>query len=484
MKDGGTYMEQIMPNGTTKSLARYVANVTYEDIPAEHYEALKKNIVDITGAIIAGHNADGIGQLFGLVEDWGGKEEASILHYGRKCPAHWAAFLNSAMGRGVDCEDNEENGAHPTASMWPTVLACADKVGSISGKDMIFAYAIGRDIGQRLNFSNLDYHGFEPVNTAGVFATTAIACKIFGLNEDQIVSAFGHALNFAGGSFQSNIDGALGVRVNQGMASLSGILAAEFAAAGVTGPHNVFEGVYNYFHLFANDRAVPSVLLGDLGKKFFGQCVNFKRWPSCAQTAPSTDIALDLVSEGVDYHDIDHVDIRLSPTGYNLVGGEFSLGKSPSVDAQYNVRYCFSNVMVRKHPKLEQYSNAEKASDPEVLGLVKKINVSPEPDFNVMPVDVADDDPLAGVLRTRGHYYRAEIDVHMKDGSTISRAADYWRGHSKKPLALEDLIEKYWDNVEYGSGIVSKGVAEEVLDKILHIEDVQSSTDYIALLRG
>ena len=140
--------------------------------------------------------------------------------------------------------------------------------------------------------------------------------------------------------------------------------------------------------------------------------------------------------------------------------------------------------MVRKHPKLEQYSNAEKASDSEVLGLIKKINVSPDPGFNAMPVDVADDDPLAGVLRTRGHYYRAEIDVHMKDGSTISKAADYWKGHSRKPLALEDLIEKYWDNVEYGSGIVSKEVAKEVLDKILHIEDVQSSTDYIALLRG
>lgn len=474
-------MKQDIPADATRRLAHYIATVKYEDIPQEHYDALKKNIVDITGALIAGHDADGVEQILGLIGEWGGKKESRILFRGDRCVSHWAAFVNSAMGRGVDCEDNEENGAHPTASMWPTVMACADKVGGASGKDMLLAYAVGRDIGARVNFSNLDYHGFEPVNTAGVFATTAIACKLFKLDEEQTVNALGHALNFAGGSFQSNVDGVLGVRVNQGIASFNGILAAELAKAGVTGPYNAFEGVYGYYHLFANDQAAPSVLLGDLGKKFLGRCVNFKRWPSCAQTAPSTDIALEFVAEGIDYRDIDRVEIRLSPSGFNLVGKPFKLGSTPSVETQYNVRYCFANVMVRKHPKLEQYTSAENASDPRVAKLLEKINVSPDPSFNTMPVEVEDDDPTAYIVRTRGRYYRAEIDLYLNDGRMLSKHSDYWKGHSRNPLAMEDLIEKYWDNVAFGSGIISDENAKRELDLILHLEGVASSDELISL---
>lgn len=475
-------MQQQIPMDTTRRLAHYIANVQYDDIPPEHYEALKKNIVDITGALVSGYNADGIEQIFGLIEEWGGKEESRIIFRNKSCVGHWAAFINSAMGRGVDCEDNEENGAHPTASMWPTVLACADKLGGISGKEMLLGYALGRDIGARVNFSNLDYHGFEPVNTAGVFATTAIACRLFGLTEEQTVSALGHAMNFAGGSFQSNIDGVLGVRVNQGMASFSGMLAAELAQAGVTGPYNAFEGVYGYYHLFANDQVAPNVLLDGLGEKFLGQCVNFKHWPSCAQTAAATDIALEYVSEGIEPDDVDHVDIRLSPSGFNLVGKPFKLGKTPSVETQYSVRYCFSNVLTRKVPKLEQYTSAEGASDPRVIGFLDKISVSPDPSFNEMPVEVADDDPTAHIVRTRGRYYRCEIDLYTKDGTKHPKVVDYWKGHSRNPLSMDDIIEKYWDNIAYGAGILSKQAAAEELEMILHLETLDTSDKLIALL--
>ncbi len=470
-------MQQEIPLDTTRRLARYIANVQYEDIPPEHYEALKKNIVDITGAIIAGHNADGIEQMLGLIDGWGGKEEARILFRGKRCVSHWAAFINSAMGRGVDCEDNEENGAHPSASMWPTVLACADKLGGISGKDMLLGYALGRDIGARVNFSNLDYHGFEPVNTAGVFATTAIACRLFGLTEDQTISALGHAMNFAGGSFQSNIDGVLGVRVNQGMASFNGILAAELAQAAVTGPYNAFEGVYGYFHLFANDKVLPEILLDGLGTKFLGERINFKRWPSCGQTSAATDLALQLVDEGLDYNDIESIHVRQSPSGYNLAGKDFEAGPNISVSTQFCAAYCIANALVRKHPTLDQFNDRETALHPEVVRLCKRITTAPDPSFLEMEVEVDPSDPLGPVLKNRGKYLRVEFDITLKDGTAYTKALDFWKGYSQNPLSLDEIIEKYRDSVKFVPGAISAENSEKLLNDILHLEDIGNLDD-------
>lgn len=470
------------PEGTTRKIAHYIVNARYEDIPEEHYEILKKSILDVHGASIAGWNADGVDKLVEVVKRWGGAPEASILFRDVKCPAPNAAFINAVMARALDYEDNEENGSHPTASIWPTVLACSELAGGVSGKDMLLAFAVGRDVEARINLSNLDYHGFDPVTTTVVFGATAAAGKILKLDEDQMCNALGFALNEAGGTFQSNIDGTLSVRINQGIAARNGVICAVLAQAGLSGVKNVFEGVYGYYHLFANDKAMINILLDDLGTKFLGYRINFKRWPSCAQTAASTDLALEYVADGVEPNEIDHIDVRLSPSGFNLVGKPFAIGTNPAVDTQFNVRYCIANSLVRKRPSFEQFNDIEHVKNPDVLELIKRIDVAAEPSFITMPLEVDESDPLADVLKNRGHYLRAEIDIYMADGRKLSKAADYWKGYSQNPLSLDELIEKYHDSIAYGEGAVSEDAAKKILDISLSIEDLSSSNDLIELL--
>jgi 2-methylcitrate dehydratase PrpD len=56
---------------------------------------------------------------------------------------------------------------------------------------------------------------------------------------------------------QSNIDGSLAVRMIQGFTSQNGIMAAQLARIGMTGPRNFLDGIYGYFHLYAKDRCLP-----------------------------------------------------------------------------------------------------------------------------------------------------------------------------------------------------------------------------------
>jgi hypothetical protein len=61
------------------------------------------------------------------------------------------------------------------------------------------------------------------------------------------------AFNSCGGSFQSHIDGSLGVRFLQGRVAQSGVISARLALKGVTGPRYFLDGVYGYFHLYGKD---------------------------------------------------------------------------------------------------------------------------------------------------------------------------------------------------------------------------------------
>jgi 2-methylcitrate dehydratase PrpD len=80
------------------------------------------------------------------------------------------------------------------------------------------------------------YDGFDPTGVSVVFASTAAAARILGLSPQQTLNALGLALNRCGGSFQSNVDATLAVRVIQGWVAQTGLECAQMALAGITGP--------------------------------------------------------------------------------------------------------------------------------------------------------------------------------------------------------------------------------------------------------
>ena len=88
----------------------------------------------------------------------------------------------------------------------------------------------------RLNLKEPDYDGFDPTGVCVVFAATAAAARILGLDETRTLNALALAFNRCGGSFQSNIDGSLAVRVIEGWVAETGVTCALLAARGVAAP--------------------------------------------------------------------------------------------------------------------------------------------------------------------------------------------------------------------------------------------------------
>jgi 2-methylcitrate dehydratase PrpD len=136
---------------------------------------------------------------------------------------------------------------HLGSSAVPTALAVAEMVGGCSGKEFLSALVAGMELAARLNLSDSQYKGFDPTGVCGVFATAAGAGKVMRLSPEQQLDALGLVFNRSAGSFQSNIDGSLAVRIIQGFVSQNGIICAQLARQGITGPSNFLEGVYGYF---------------------------------------------------------------------------------------------------------------------------------------------------------------------------------------------------------------------------------------------
>ncbi|MDY6861712.1 MAG: MmgE/PrpD family protein [Thermodesulfobacteriota bacterium] len=449
-----------------KTLITNVVDSGFNDLPHDVITITKMGILDAIGALIAGANAQGCKEIVDIVKEWGGKEESTVMIYGGKIPAHNAALANAVMARALEIDDAIDKGMHMSSSLVPVGFAIGEKAGGISGKDFLTAIALGTDIAARISKATLDYHGFDPTLACGIFGTTACASKLLGLDKVKMENAMGLAFNESSGSFQSNIDGTLSVRLNQGLAACEGIMSAIFADRGITGVKNVLNGPFGYFHLFSNDQKNLHYLEEDLGKKFYGIYTIFKRWPSCGGTLPAVDATLELKEQyNITPDDIEHITVRISEFCYSVCK-DFKPEENPAVDAQFSHRYVIANVLLRGRPKIEHFTD-EYIKDKEIRKLIDKIE--PEEDITR--------DCNTRLLET-------DVEMKLKDGRLLTKKLNVMKGHPENPVTEDEIVAKFRDTLYFAK---SKGIGwnkdpEKIIDAVKNIEDIDDIREIVSLL--
>jgi len=449
---------------TEQRFAEYVCHTTFNDVPSIDRKVVKNQVRALLGATIAGGSAEGCETIAELAKDLGGKEEASILIHGGKVPAQQAAFVNGVMGRALDFCDALAPGAHIGSATIPAALAAAELAGGCSGAEFMTAIAVGTEVGVRLNLGESEYGGFDPTGVCVVFAATAAAAKILHLSERETLNALALAFNKSGASFQSNVDGALAVRVIEGWVAETGITCTRLAGHGITGPANFLEGVYGYFHLFGRDRVSGEKVTSGLGTTYNLEKLMFKKYPSCGLTQGSTEVMLNMMGEedfGAD--DVEHVYITVPPYTYNLVGHPFQVGSNPKVNAQFSIRYCVANALVRKGSKLAHFEEAA-IRNPEVLKLAEKVEVIS---------DIA--------MELRGHT-PLDMQVVTKDGKEYIRKMDIAPGFPGNPLTDEEHRQRFQNCIEFAVKPHPKDKVEGIIKALEHLEMISDIRSLIPLL--
>ena len=279
----------------TATLAAYVANLKYEDIPENVLERAKALTLDFLGsAVRARSEAESTPSLLGMLATLGldGKGEATVCGDARTYTPAIAALLNGALGHSLDFDDTHaDSSLHPSAPVVPAAFAVGEIMGS-SGRDVLTAIVAGYEVccrlGNALDPTSHYAKGFHPTATAGTYGAAAAAAKLYKLSAEQIAAAFGVSGSQAAGSLQFLVNGAWNKRYQVGAAAMNGVVAASLAREGFIGATESVEGKHGLLVGYS-DNAHPDKAVADLGRVYETMKIGVKPYQAAATpTPPST----------------------------------------------------------------------------------------------------------------------------------------------------------------------------------------------------
>lgn len=452
----------------TETFIEHALSVSFEDFSPEVLERAHQRLADALGNIAAGTRAQGMDALVRLVSGWGGTPEATVLAGGAKIPAHNAAMVNAALMRSFDFEPVGAEGpgqrqvpAHITGTTVPVALAVAEAQGA-TGRDTVTALLVGEDIAARLAFgSGFDvYSGQDNTGTVNGVGAVFIAGLLMGLSADQLRHALGIVINQLAGTVGSIFDGAAAFKLPMAFAARNAIISCEMALAGMTGQDDPLSGKFGFLEVFCADPQ-PEVMVQDLGRVFYADAV-IKPWSACRASHPSLDAAVRLVEEhGVSADQVERAVVHVTPrTKAGFVGKSFAPGASPEVSAAFSIHYTVAAALLHGTVRPE-FLGPRAASDPRLQDLLERTEIRDSLD--------------------PGEVLTAEVEVFLKDGSTVRQRVDEPRGdiyHAS--LSREQVLEKFRANLTLG-GLRDPQRHEQVLAAV---DSLDSAADTHELIRS
>ncbi len=424
-----------------QQLARFVVQLAPGEVPAAARATVQHMVRAVAGTALAGAGEDGIAALRGLLLERGGAPQATLLVFGDRLPAAAAAQFNATLCRALDFCDAMAPGPHLGAALLPAALALAELVGGCSGEDFTTALAVGAELAARFNLDESQYDGFDPTGLCVVFGATAVAARLLRLDQTQTHHALALAFNRCGGSFQSHVDGSLGVRFTQGWVAQAGVECAQLARLGVTGPQNFLAGSCGYAHLYGRGRLDVAALVAGLGQSWRLDRVMFKQFPSCGVTQGVTALVLRLVAQhGLRAEQVASATVRLPPYAHRLVGQPFKIGTNARVDAQFSAAWCVANALQRGRPQLAHFEPA-RVADPALLPLVQRIQVLADP-----------------ALDARGHT-AVDLAITTTDGRLLQAGLDTAPGYPGAGLDEAQHQARFDDCLAYAASAAPRSLS-------------------------
>jgi len=434
-------------------LCEQIARWRFEDLPADVVQTLKLLLIDALGVIGGAANAPGIRELNQRLAKWESAGSATGLIGKRRYSPPTAALANGAAAHALDFDDQHDPArVHTNCVMLPALLATAEDIGNVSGKDFLLAYAVGAELHARLGLAcyNSLGKGWHPTMIFGTLAASLAAGRLLKLDAEGLRNALGMAFHQASGSAQSMRDGVLSKRLGAGFAARGAVLGAFLAADGLTGTRRPLEGTAGLIALYERDEVKPELLTEELGNLWRIREYSFKPYPCCRCNHTAIGLGIKLRNEGVKPGDVREIEIGMGRTNWLTVGEPYDARRDSVVHAQFNAAYGFARALTDARVDLSSYQQSA-IRDPAVVALATKIRV----------VDDSEIEPNA--------IEPARVTITLNDGRTIEVTSDTIKGSPQEPLSADELIAKFSNCLDYGLG-APRAEADQLADKVMHLD--------------
>ncbi|GLH82315.1 2-methylcitrate dehydratase [Bradyrhizobium sp. SSBR45G] len=438
----------------TATLASYVAELKYDDIPPEVLDRAKVLTLDFLGsAIRARREAEStpsvVKMLAALKLDSAG--EATVFGDSRTWTPAVAALLNGTMGHSLDFDDTHaDSSLHPSAPVVPAAFAVGEMVGA-SGREVLTAIVAGYEVccrlGNALDPTSHYARGFHPTATAGTYGAAAAASKLFGLSEQQLIYAFGVSGSQAAGSLQFLVNGAWNKRYQVGASAMNGVIAATLAKNDFVGATESVEGKHGLLVGYTDTPHREKAVAG-LGTTYETMKIGVKPYPSCRYTHAAIDAIIALRREhNLTPDQVKSVEVGLHRNGITLTGDAATKRHPTSiVGGQFSMFFTGALALDQGRFGWDDYT---RLGDTAINALADKF-------------DVVQDDKLE---HGRSHPFGARVTITTEDG-VHERLHDDPSGEPTSFPSAQAMSDKF---ITLARPVLSRR-AEDFADAILSLE--------------
>lgn len=420
-------------------LAAFAAQVAERPAPEVLADA-RLRLLDVVGISVAALGTGPAKVAHELVQQWGGAPYAAAIGLRDRLPAPSAALVNGTLAHALDFDDTHVPSIlHPSASIVPAALAAAEQAGA-SGQRLLAAIAVGNEIAIRLGNAGYDpainnsvffERGLHATSICGAVGAAAAAGVALGLAEVEIAHAMAIACSMGAGLLEANRAGGSVKRMHCGWAAHSGVVAAQAAAAGLTGPPTVLEGRFGFFQAYCGETYDEVALLGELGERWETASCFMKPYPTNVFTHTGIDAALALRERGLKPEDVASVRIGAAAATLRTIANprEAKIRPESGYHAQFSGPFTFA-LALRGGGGLGVYLDDftdEAVRDP--LNLDVAVRVTHESDPRCEAIF-----PL---------HFPSIVTVTTKDGHELVEEVLANRGTATRPLSEADVELKY-----------------------------------------
>jgi 2-methylcitrate dehydratase PrpD len=446
------------------TLAAFAASCRWDQLPAETQAHARALLLDTFACGFGGSTAPGVEPLLKQVRVWksAGGDQSSIIVFGDKVTAPFAALANSTMMHALDWDDTIVRPAiHTNVIVLPALMAAAEARGGIHGKEFLSAYVAGLEIACRLGRAGakLD-EGWLPTTIFGIYAAAAAAARAMALSSDKIGHAIGIAHNFTGGNRQGRDDGAMTKRMQPGFYAQNAVISAALAAEGITGPASSFDGDASnsgLYPLFVRKDYDLRGITDQLGNRWVMNEIGLKPYPASQGTQKYIEAAVGLAqSKNIDPSVIKSAKVYV-PRLWAYTR-PFEIRDTPQIDAQFSIAYLVATALQQRKVGLDEIQERA-VRDPNALDLSRRIV------FEVAP-------PRDGT-----------VEVTLTSGEILtSERIKVPSGQPGHPLPKATLMDKLKDGAKYAARPIAAAQLDRLVDLVGDLERTSNSNALVALL--
>lgn len=464
--------------------SEFVNQLTFADLPADVVHRMKRSLLDMLGVCITGSRYRSCAILHAFIRSQASAPQATVIPNGTRTSSIYAALVNGTYVHSTELAESFTRAVmHAGNAVPPAALAEAERKGA-SGRDLITAMAAGYEIAIRSGMATRLYPnsatfaakpedrpeypnlGFShPVATWGIYGSVAAAAKLMKLDAARTKHAFtiSSSLTPAIGISSGFLDGAMAKDMWQGVTNAQGVMAAELAAFGFTGPNDVT----NHFAALVKDYEA-SWLTRDLGSVYYISSggLHFKIHQTAGMTQSAADAVLDALSKRpVKPQEVERVDVLVNRRGTRAL----MLDADPPNDvaAKVSIPYVVSAVLafqdeVKRDPHFTELYAENKFHDQGRRSLAQKVAITGSDEFE------------RGFDTEWPMRFPANVEIRLKSGDTVSGRSEIWSVTSQ--LSDEKVIAKFKD---LAGRVMPSDHVDRAVEKVFNVDKLESIEELV-----